>query len=235
MKRNTFVIAVLGLVPSVVGLSSCNGLLDSFGGEQEDLHSVNDLAEHVRNVHVETEVSKERLRLAVGALRSLTEPGYRGDAQAGFEEYVLAIEASEKQAKVLRKRAQPMVDSAERFFESWSEDLDDFQRAELRKRSKDRLLKTRKLYKQVEYSVEASQAYFDEINGRLRDYATYLSNDFNAESVASLEPDVREVTQLAAKLDKRFESCLSATSNYVVGTGMYGQEPPADVLVSSRD
>jgi len=235
LKSNSFVNAMLGMLPLVFGLSGCNGLFDSFGGESQDLNSVNDLSEHVRSVHVESEIAKERLRLAVGALRDLTDPDFSGDPQAGFETFVLAIEASEKQAKALRKRADPMVDAGARFFTSWTNDLDDFQGAELRKRSKERMYATRKLYKNVEHSVEAVQSNYDELNSRLRDYATYLSNDFNAASVASLAPDVRAVSQLAAKLDQRFELCLSSTSEYVASTGMFGQAVAAPELVSNRD
>jgi len=222
LKRNTLVVAALGVFPALFGLSGCSGLLDSFGGEKQDLASVNDLGEQVRSVHVESEISRDRLRAAVDALRELTDPAFNGDPQASFERYVVAIEASEKQAKSLRKRVEPMADSAERFFSHWSKDLDDFQRAELRKRSKERLHRTRKLYKEIEYAVDPAQSYFDEINSRLRDFATFLSNDFNASAVASIAPDVRELSQLASKLDKRFETCLGVTAEYGESTGMYG-------------
>ena len=235
MKRNTLVIALAGTLSGVLGLSSCNGLLSSFGGEPQELESVSDLAEHVRSVHVESEVSKERLRSAVAAFISLTDPGFRGDPQEAFETFVVAIETSEKQSNVLRKRIDPMLGSAQNFFEDWASDLDAIENASLRKRSKDRMIETHKLYKRIERAVDPVLSYSEQINMRLQDYATYLSNDFNADSVASLERDVRSLNQLAIKLDQRFEICLGATSEYVGQTGMYGQAAETEGMVSSRD
>lgn len=196
---------------SLLGLSSC-GL---FSGEEPGPARVDDLVGWIERVHVESERSRETVHNAAGALRAITAQDFKGDAVASYKEFVRLIEQSERQATQLRSNIGPMKEAAGPLFERWNAELLSFTSTGLRQRSQSRLEITRGKFQALVAAAEPAQAAYDAFNLGLRDIALFLSHDFNPHAMSAIQDDVRSLTNMAAELDSRFSSTLTAASEYV--------------------
>ena len=218
--------AVLLAAPLLLGTSACKS--GSVRGlKSADIVRVDNLGAQIEAVHVESEISKQRLRDAIEAVRAIASYDFVGDPAVAFNDFVTAVEASVEQAETLRDAILPMEESGGAFFDQWNDDLDSFSSVEMRNRSRERLLATHKRFRVIMAAVVPAQRGFDEVNKRLQDYASFLSNDFNATAIAAIEGDVRVLRSKAAKVDQRFDACMRATSAYLEATALPNAPEPA--------
>lgn len=218
----TFAIAALSL-----GLAGCN----STSRQSAGLQQVDDLLSRIERVHVETELSKARLRTAVESMHALVSPDFAGDPVQSYSGFVAALEASEKQAVALRRAVDPMKRVAEPFFVDWQMQLENFANPTMRERSQVRLNETRRRYNAIVAAVDPALAAYDSVNIGMSDCATFLGRDFNPSAVGMIRQDAHHVTGRAGRLDGLFDQCLEATRAYVEETGFatdLDQEPASE-------
>ena len=91
--------------------------------------------------------AEARQKLAV-----IAAPDFSGDPFVAFEEFEMAIEASEEQSKALRSKVAPMRRAAEPFFEQWAADLSSFANPAMRQHSQQRLDETRERYEKHRFA-----------------------------------------------------------------------------------
>ncbi|MEM7516739.1 MAG: DUF2959 family protein [Planctomycetota bacterium] len=179
---------------------------------------VEDLVTRVEAVHVECEVSRERLRESVSTLHRVLDTASQNDPLESFAALETALKESEKQARSLRDSIAPLKKAASPFFEQWSNDLGAFTSVSLRQRSQERLAETRARYDAVIATVEPAQALYDSFNVALRDHILFLGHDFNASSVAVIQGEVEHLDARALELAGIFESGMTKTRDYIVST-----------------
>ena len=235
MNRSAIVksLAVLSITFVTSGCESVSGGVSgvsnffessfSSNKKKDGLVRVEDLLEHVEQLHVETEISKDKVRDAMKSLRTMISPDFGGDAFESYKAFVSAIEASEKQSEELRDSMVPMEKTAEQVFTNWAKSLESFSNAEMRERSQLRLETTRERYEAIISSVEPALWAYDALNRTLRDHALFLSHDFNAAAVTELEAEIEGLMKHASQLDKRFDATLKASKRYVRSTALRGQ------------
>ncbi len=206
----------------------CAAFNATFFKEKDSLSTVDELLSQIERVHVESEISKERVRASVSALHGIVAPDFSGNAVAAHGEFVNAITQSEKQAEALRMSVKPMKKMAQEVFDRWADDLEAFASGEMRQRSQSRLESTRARYERILAAVEPTQWSFDAFNRGMRDHALFLGHDFNAQAVSEIEDGVSVLTREAEDLDGRFNACLIAAQEYVQTAALPGQhaEPP---------
>jgi hypothetical protein len=214
MNRLTLVtsIAGLALAAAAPGCSSIKGL---FSGEKNGPGTVNDLVSAIEKVYVNSELSKERVRVALDALGAIAASEYKGDALLAYTKLDEAITDSEEHAEALRASVEDMQDAAEPVFERWFEDLKQISSPEMRQRSRARLLATRERYDAIVAAVEPAMASYEAVNKNLRDHALFLGHDLNPASVADIREDVRTLGTQADALDASLDVCLKAARDYV--------------------
>jgi hypothetical protein len=189
---------------------------------------VNDLVGWVERVHIESELAKQKMRTATTLLADIATSDFEGSAVDAYSRFVKALDESEAQALALRAAVDPMKRSADPVFEQWEQDLQSINSASIRQRSQDRRVATKERYADVVASVDPAQESFDALNRALRDNALFLGNDFNPASIAMIQADVTELSQLANNLDARFDTCLRAAQDYV---NAYSLPVPAEPIV----
>ena len=214
--------AVLLLV-AVPSCTAVNNFFDSIGGKRGPGRA-NDLVNAIERVYVECEVSREESRAAVEVLQKISDPGFQGDAAAGYAELVAAIDRSEDQAEKLRDRVGDMQRTADPLFREWEKDLEAFASEDMRERSRSRLTATRELYDAVVAATTPALDQYDSVNRGLRDHSLFLSHDLNRASLASIRTDVRIATKTVADLGSELDKCLKAARTYVDAASM----PTAD-------
>lgn len=225
MNRSTIVHALAALSLSLVA-TGCESVSSGslFDGKKKDgLVQVDELLTRVEQLHVETELSKERVRESMEALRAIVSPEFGGDAVETYKAFTAAIEASEKQAEKLTDAFKPMEKTADKVFSDWARSLESFSNAEMRDHSQMRLEETRERYEAIVSSTEPAMWAYEAHNRSLRDHALFLGHDFNATAVSELQGEVDGLLKHASQLDKRFDAVLKAAKRYVQSTALRGQ------------
>lgn len=220
-------------LPAFLALSACSSVPSAadvskffdvgFGNKSAGLDKVDALLDRIERVHVESELSKQTSQGAMTALRAICDPDFEGEALVAYEDFVKAIDDSEKQADKLRSSIGPMKKTAEGVFAAWASDLEGFGSAEMRQRSQLRLEETRRRYEAIATSVDPALWAYDALNHDLRDHALFLSHDFNSAAIADLANEVESLSNDSNELGKRLDKCLAAAEEYVRSSALRGQ------------
>lgn len=189
----------------------------------ESIEQVDELLRRIERVQAESAVAKESAHSALNELCTLVSPGFKGDAAMAFAKFVAASDASEEQGETLRDSVEPMRDAADALFRRWTKDMEAFGNSRMRQRSQTRLDETRTSYQSIVGASQAAQIALDAFHDDLRDHATFLRHDLNANSVASLRGDVRQLREQIEGLDMRFDATVAAARAYVESAALYGQ------------
>lgn len=229
MKRRTLFPMLVALVPCCLAVAGCANLEATFFQPKDSLALVDDLSDRIEEVHVASEVAKERMTAAVETLRSIVSPDFRGDGLSAHAELTRAIEQSEEQAEVFRERVADMKDTAKELFDRWASDLEGFTNAEMRQHSQRRLEETRTRYQAIVAAVDPAQWSYDAVNRSLGDHALFLGHDFNRAAVASLRPGVDSLVAQGGELESRLVLGMTAAKEYLDHAsppGAVAAEPP---------
>jgi hypothetical protein len=197
----------------------------------EGLVKVNDFVTLIERVHTDSELASQKIHGTADQFSAILAFNFKSDAVAAYTEFANAVEASNQQLKQLHDSIDSMKRSADPVFKKWAADLDSIDSMELRLRSQQRLLDTRKRYDEIVAAVEPTEAAYTGFQKRMKDYAVFLAHDFNEASIAMLRPDERSVREMTVALDTRFSACQQAAQDYVqasaLPSGPGTQEPAA--------
>ena len=109
-----------------------------------------------------------------------------------------------------------MEAEAHSFFGEWTQSLQEITSEDLKKRSQDRLNKTRVQFSEILAAGRRAGAVFNPIMGALEDQVVYLGYDLNASAVASLSEDAKKINAQADKLFASIEDVQKVASEYVL-------------------
>ncbi|QDU86152.1 hypothetical protein Pla163_33010 [Planctomycetes bacterium Pla163] len=210
-------------------LTGCMGTKHAVGVQQID-----GLVGRVERIHLDAELSRERVQDAVEAVRAIVRGEFTGDASEAFEQFVVAIERSEAQVDRIRQSVDPMQERAVEVYEAWSEDLASFTSPTLRARSEERRNLAGERYARVLYAIQPTLDQLDAYNRILRDHALFLSYDLNASSVVELEPELELLRDDAEVLDETIDQLLRAAGDFVRATAPLGKVTLSGEAITAR-
>jgi len=120
----------------------------------------------------------------------------------------------EKRAEVGR-RADHMRLEAGIVFKSWADSTVGIESPDLRKRSEERLEKTKDRCAEIQSAGQSAVDVYAPVMKALQDQVTYLGHDLNAEAVASLKPDAEKVNAQAQELTKRLDEAIAVANQNI--------------------
>lgn len=125
-----------------------------------------------------------------------------------FEEHLSACET--RQAR-LQRQASEVAEAAGRYFGHWEEELAVIANDDLRDQSAKRLRKTRRQYEDLSMEVTGVIERFTPLLAMLRDHATYLGVDLNAESLTALRGELSTMQGATQQLYRSVDEASIAT------------------------
>jgi len=125
------------------------------------------------------------------------------------------METMEKRRAEISKRSDEMKTEADTVFKSWSDSTGAIDNPDLKKRSQERLTKTKASYNQIEAAGKKAQEVYSPVMKSLQDQVTYLGHDLNASAVASLKPDAAKLNAQAEELSKRVDETVSVANKNI--------------------
>ena len=142
--------------------------------------------------------------------------GGSGDTRKLYKDLTKAIENTEKRAANVTKRVEEMEAEAHSFFGEWTQSLQGITSEDLKKRSQDRLNKTRVHFSEILAAGRRAGAVFNPFMGALKDQVVYLGYDLNASAVASLSEDAKKLNAEADKLFASIDDVQNVAGEYVL-------------------
>jgi len=131
------------------------------------------------------------------------------DRKGLYKKLQSEMEDTEKRRADVVKADDAMKLEADTVFKSWGDSTAAISNADLKKRSEERLTKTKARVADIQAAGQKAAAAYAPIMNTLKDQVTYLGHDLNAESVASLKKDSAKVNAQAQDLEKLLDEMVT--------------------------
>lgn len=166
------------------------------------------LVDRVEDSREAQEGAKQQFATTLDELRALS--GYDGgELEDAYSRLKKELGRSEDRADRVRKRIHDVEVVAEKLFEEWRDELDEYSTQSLRDASEDQLKTTMELYARVHGAMKAAESKMDPVLAAFADQVLFLKHNLNARAIASLDDtiaDLRgEIEALIADMERSID------------------------------
>jgi hypothetical protein len=137
------------------------------------------------------------------------------DRKSLYKKLQSEMESTEKRRAAISMRADEARTEADILFKSWADSATAISDPALRKKSEERLSKTKASYSQIGAAGrEASDAY-GPVMKTLQDQVTFLGHDLNPSAVASLKTNAAKLNSEVADLVKKIDATITTANTSI--------------------
>lgn len=137
------------------------------------------------------------------------------DRKGLYKKLQSEMESTEKHRAEIAKRAEAMKMEADAVFKSWADSAGAIASPDLKKRSEERLTKTKARFAEIEAAGQKAKETYTPVMKTLQDQVTFLGHDLNAEAVSSLKPDAIKLNTQAQDLGKKIDATISVANKNI--------------------
>lgn len=212
VRRCTIVLAALLCDAGLCGCrSTYYNTMEAFGQHKRDI-----LVDRVEEARNDQEQAKEQFRSALDAFSEVV--GYEGgDLREAYDRLSDELETAEGRAEDVRERIDSVERVATDLFEEWEKELEEYESADLRRRSEDQLEETRERYDDLIDAMHRAESKMDPVLEALRDQVLFLKHNLNARAVASLEGEVDVLESDVEALITDMETAIEEANAFIEG------------------
>jgi chromosome segregation ATPase len=225
----TLVAAGLLALPLAITAGCANGmsLREAFSGTSKR-EQLAERVQEARNAQVEL---KGRFIAALDASEALmNQSDSTQTPDQLYDALKLEIRRAESAAKTARRRVADADAAATRYFESWREELAQYNRDELRSFSEQQLGVTEDSYQQLKATFDRADASVDPIIGALQDQVRFLDRNLSDRAISTLKINMVDLDREVAALTSRIDTAVVDSKPFVA---MLGEDPRATMPADS--
>ena len=138
-----------------------------------------------------------------------------GDLQAAYDLISEEYEDSQSRADALSARINSVEDVAEDLFAEWSDELEQYSSANLRRQSESQLRDTRRQYQQMLKAMRTAESKMAPVLTTLKDQTLFLKHNLNARAIASLKTEFGSLKRDINVLIKDVEASIAAADKFM--------------------
>jgi hypothetical protein len=138
------------------------------------------------------------------------------DRKGLYKKLQSEMASTEKRRSDITLRADEMKAEADALFKSWVDSAAAISDPDLRKRSDERLAKTKESFAGIATAGDKAKDLYGPVMKALQDQVTYLGHDLNPSAVASLKPNAAKLNDQTNELVKRIDDTIT-TANTAIG------------------
>jgi hypothetical protein len=172
------------------------------------------LANSIKDAHVETTRTADQLEATLGALNALTKQT-KGDLRPTYDAYCAEVAKTEAAATWTRTRVQWMAGDGRKYFEDWQGTVNGIANESLRKKAQKRLDAVKKSYDKVEASLQLAGEKFKPFLSDLGDIQKALATDVTAGGVKAIKSTVKSANWNHQYVDKAVKAALKEMEKMV--------------------
>ncbi|AUL73995.1 DNA repair protein [Pseudoalteromonas sp. 13-15] len=183
MKKQTLLSA--SILALTLALSGCQSAYYS-AMEKVGVHKRDILIDRVEETKESQEESQEEFQSALERLTTLINFD-GGELQDAYNQLNDDYESSLKAADDVTTNINKVEDVAEALFDEWSDELEQYKSASLKRESSKKLNATKRQFDQLLRSMRSAESKMEPVLSSLKDNVLYLKHNLNAQAVAAIK------------------------------------------------
>lgn len=200
----SFPVVGLVVVLLMVGCSSTYyGAMEKVGVHKRDI--MVDRVEGARDAQTE---AQEQFKSALEQFDSVVKL-QETDLKKAYDKLNSEYEASKEVADKVTARIDKVESVADALFDEWQDELEEYQSADLRRSSKDKLQQTRYRYKEMLASMHQAEKSMEPVLRIFHDNVLFLKHNLNAQAIGSLQGEFQnlkgEIDELISKMNQAID------------------------------
>lgn len=203
------VVLATGLAAGAGCKSAYYGAWEKLGWAKRDI-----LVDRVKDAKEDQEAAKKQFQSALEQFQSLT--GFQGgELEAKYKKLNKEYEACESRAEDVRKRVASVDSVAQDLFAEWEKELGEYNNAELKRSSEDKLRQTRERYRQMYAAMRNAEAKMDPVLQSFKSQVLYLKHNLNAAAISSLQTQVTGIQGDVDKLIRDMDASIQEANAFI--------------------
>ncbi|MEL0633806.1 DUF2959 domain-containing protein [Pseudoalteromonas carrageenovora] len=183
MKKQTLLSA--SMLALTLALSGCQSAYYS-AMEKVGVHKRDILIDRVEETKDSQEESQEEFKSALERLTTLIDFN-GGELQDTYNQLNDDYESSLAAANDVSNNIDKVEDVAEALFDEWSDELEQYKSASLKRESSKKLTATQRQFSQLLSSMRSAESKMEPVLTSLHDNVLYLKHNLNAQAVAAIK------------------------------------------------
>ncbi|KTF11001.1 MULTISPECIES: DUF2959 domain-containing protein [Pseudoalteromonas] len=183
MKKQTLLSA--SMLALTLALSGCQSAYYS-AMEKVGVHKRDILIDRVEETKDSQEESQEEFKSALERLTTLIDFN-GGELQDTYNQLNDDYESSLKAANEVSSNINKVEDVAEALFDEWSDELEQYKSASLKRESSKKLAATQRQFSQLLSSMRSAESKMEPVLTSLHDNVLYLKHNLNAQAVSAIK------------------------------------------------
>jgi chromosome segregation ATPase len=189
--------------------SAYYGTWEKLGWAKRDI-----LVDRVKDAKDEQEAAKKQFQSALEQFQSIT--GFQGgELESRYKKLNKEYEACESRANDVRKQIASVDAVAQDLFSEWQKELGQYDNAELKRSSEEKLRDTRNRYSQMYTAMRNAEAKMDPVLKTFKTQVLYLKHNLNAAAISSLQTQVTGIQGDVDKLIRDMDASIQEANRFI--------------------
>lgn len=199
---------------AVLALCSCNSLyfasMEKLGYAKRDL-----MVSRIREANETQNEAKKQFANALEEFRSVIEVD-GGDLEKRYRRLDAELKESEAVAEKLKGRVRRIEEVSDALFREWKNELGQYENRELRRRSSEKLDRTRERYDAMIEVMHRAAGRLDPALRPLQDNVLFLKHNLNAAAIGALDRESATVEGNVDELLKNLDRSIDEANRFIV-------------------
>ena len=216
MRRTRMLLRPCLLFPLASVFLLVGGCQQAYYGAMEKIgyHKREILVDRVEDARDAQNDAKEQFRSALERFTSVVQVD-GGELEEKYEKLDAELQRSEERASQVRERIDEVEDVAAALFDEWESELDQYTNAELRRKSAQKLRRTRARYEELIAAMHRAEGRMDPVLDAFRDQVLFLKHNLNAKAIAALQSELSTVRGDIEALVRDMERSISEADAFI--------------------
>ena len=184
---------------------------EKLGKDKRDL-----LSDRVEEAQESQQEAKEQFENALEQFRSVVAFD-GGELEDAYDDVKSAYDRSAARASDVTERIDDVERVARDLFDEWDDELNDYESADLRRRSQSQLRETERRFDGLLSAMRRAESSMSPVLERLEDQTLFLKHNLNARAIASLEGEVAVLQDETADLIREMERAIREADDFLSG------------------
>jgi chromosome segregation ATPase len=172
------------------------------------------LVDRVKDAKEDQEAAKKQFQSALEQFQALT--GFQGgELEAKYKKLDKEYQACESRAADVRKQITSVDSVAQDLFSEWEKELGQYDNAELKRSSEDKLRQTRERYRQMYSAMRNAESKMEPVLKTFKTQVLYLKHNLNAAAISSLQAQVTGIQGDVDKLIRDMDASIQEANAFI--------------------
>lgn len=172
------------------------------------------LVDRVEDARNDQQKAKEQFKTTLQRFQELT--GFSGgDLEATYKKLNSEYESAKSRAETVTKRVESVDQVAQDMFKEWEKELAEYQSAELKNASRQKLQQTKDRYAPLIAALRRSSDKMQPVLTAFHDQVLFLKHNLNAQAISSLQTTSTQIEGEVQTLIKDMEASIAEANKFI--------------------